>query len=46
LKHKFKGVAGPCIACYLNTLTSGHFRGFLKKTPKHTWLCVRISPVR
>jgi len=31
LKHKFKGVAGPCIACYLNTLTSGHFRGFSKK---------------
>jgi len=31
----------------VNTLASGRFRGCLwKKTPKRTWLCAGISPVR
>jgi len=30
----------------INTLAPGWFRGFSKKTPKRTWFCVGISPVR
>jgi len=29
----------------INTSASGRFWGFLKKTPKCTWLCAGISPV-
>ena len=34
----------PTMKAYDNTLGSGCFWGFPKKTPKHTWLCAGISP--
>jgi len=42
------GIEFCCICCVIliNSLASARFHGFSKKTPKRTWFCVGISPVR